>query len=179
MHNRSLKVAVQGPDLMAHPSYTYTYIQDRLSHVHRDLWCVSFIARRVSRADSDPNSAKNYSSFVSVQANPVNQWPNFGKELPVTRSRDSAVGMATGYGLDDWEVGVRVHVGSRIFSSPRHPDRLWVPPSFLSSEYRVLFPRGKAAEAWSWPLTSNKCRGQENVDLYIHSPIRLHGVMLN
>jgi hypothetical protein len=23
------------------------------------------------------------------------------------------------------------------------------------------------------------CRGQENVDLYIHSPIRLHGVMLN
>jgi hypothetical protein len=23
------------------------------------------------------------------------------------------------------------------------------------------------------------CRGQENVDLYIHSPIRLHGVVLN
>jgi hypothetical protein len=27
--------------------------------------------------------------------------------------------------------------------------------------------------------TSNQCRGQENVDLYIHSPIRLHGVVLN
>jgi hypothetical protein len=38
---------------------------------------------------------------------------------------------------------------------------------------------GKATGAWSWPLTSNCCRGQENVDLYIHSPIRLHGVMLN
>jgi hypothetical protein len=25
----------------------------------------------------------------------------------------------------------------------------------------------------------NSCRGQENVDLYIHSPIRLDGVMLN
>jgi hypothetical protein len=32
-------------------------------------------------------------------------------------SRDSAVGIATGYGLDDREVGVRVPVGSRIFST--------------------------------------------------------------
>jgi hypothetical protein len=29
-------------------------------------------------------------------------------------SRDSAVGIATGYGLDDWEVGVRVPVGSLL-----------------------------------------------------------------
>jgi hypothetical protein len=35
------------------------------------------------------------------------------------------------------------------------------------------FPGGKAAGAWSWPLTSNWCRGQENVDIYIHSPTRL------
>jgi hypothetical protein len=41
------------------------------------------------------------------------------------------------------------------------------------------FPRDKAARGWSWPLTSNQCRGQENVDLFIHSPIRLHGVVLN
>jgi hypothetical protein len=39
------------------------------------------------------------------------------------------------------------------------------------------FPGGKGTWAWSWPLTSNQCRGQENVDLYIHSPIRLHGVV--
>jgi hypothetical protein len=31
------------------------------------------------------------------------------------KSRDSVVGTATGYGLDDREVGVRVPVGSRIF----------------------------------------------------------------
>jgi hypothetical protein len=37
---------------------------------------------------------------------------------------DSEVGIATGYGLDDGEVAVRVHVESRIFSSPRRPDRL-------------------------------------------------------
>jgi hypothetical protein len=40
------------------------------------------------------------------------------------RSRDSAVGVATGYGLDDRGVGVRVPVGERIFTSPRRPDRL-------------------------------------------------------
>jgi hypothetical protein len=40
------------------------------------------------------------------------------------RSRDSVVGIATTYGLDDRVVGVRVPVGSRIFSSPNRPDRL-------------------------------------------------------
>jgi hypothetical protein len=51
------------------------------------------------------------------------------------RSRDSVVGIATGYGLDDRGVGVRVLVGSRIFSSPRRPD-------LLSNGYRGLFHRG-------------------------------------
>jgi hypothetical protein len=46
-------------------------------------------------------------------------------------SRDSVVGIATGYGLDDRGVGVRVPVGSRIFPSPCCPDRLWGPPSLL------------------------------------------------
>jgi hypothetical protein len=56
------------------------------------------------------------------------------------RSRDSAVGIATGYGLDDRGVGVRVPVGSRIFSTssrpavgPTQPPIEWVPG---------LFPRG-------------------------------------
>jgi hypothetical protein len=47
-----------------------------------------------------------------------------------SRSRDSSVGIETGYGLNDRGVGVRVPVGSRIFSSPRLPDRLWGPPNF-------------------------------------------------
>jgi hypothetical protein len=40
------------------------------------------------------------------------------------RIRDSVVGIVTSYGLDDRGVGVRVLVGSRILSSPRHPDQL-------------------------------------------------------
>jgi hypothetical protein len=49
---------------------------------------------------------------------------------------DSVVGIATGYGLDDRGIGVRVPVGSRIFSFPQRPDRLWGPPSLLSNGYR-------------------------------------------
>jgi hypothetical protein len=67
--------------------------------------------------------------------------------FPKTRSLDSAVGIATGYGLDDQGVGVRVPIGERIFSYPSSPDRLWRPPNLLSNGYRWLFPGGKAAEA--------------------------------
>jgi hypothetical protein len=52
----------------------------------------------------------------------------------IYRSRDSAVGTATAYGLDDRGVGNRVPVGSRIFSTssgpamgPTQPPIQWVP----------------------------------------------------
>jgi hypothetical protein len=44
----------------------------------------------------------------------------------VLKNRDSVVGIATGYGLEERAVGVRVPVGSKMFSSPRRPDRLWL-----------------------------------------------------
>jgi hypothetical protein len=40
-------------------------------------------------------------------------------------SRGSVVGTATGYGLDDRGITVRVPVGSRIFTSSHRPDRFW------------------------------------------------------
>jgi len=36
---------------------------------------------------------------------------------------------------------------------------------------RSSFPGGKAGVAWSWPFPSIQCRGQECVELYLHSPI--------
>jgi hypothetical protein len=62
--------------------------------------------------------------------------------------RDSPVGIATGYWLDDRGVEVRVPVGARIFSSPRFPDRLWVYPTYQIST-GGYFPGGKAAGALS------------------------------
>jgi hypothetical protein len=51
-------------------------------------------------------------------------WNTYVLYTAFTRSLGSAVGIATSYGLDDRGVGVRVPVGSRIFSSPCRPDRL-------------------------------------------------------
>jgi hypothetical protein len=53
--------------------------------------------------------------------------------------RDSVVGIATGYGLDDRGVRVRVPVGSRIFSCPRRPDQLWDHPASYPVGTGVIF----------------------------------------
>jgi hypothetical protein len=45
------------------------------------------------------------------------------------------VSIATGYRLDDQGVGLQILVGSRNFSSPRHPDWLWGPPNLLFNGY--------------------------------------------
>jgi hypothetical protein len=52
-------------------------------------------------------------------------------------------------------------------------------PAYYPMGIGCSFSGGKEAWTWTWPLTSNYCRGQENVDLYIHSPLRLRGVVLN
>jgi hypothetical protein len=54
------------------------------------------------------------------------------------------------------EVGVRVPVGSRIFTSPGRPDRLWGPPNLLYNGYWGLFPMIKrpGREADHSPSTS-------------------------
>jgi hypothetical protein len=70
------------------------------------------------------------------------------------QSRDSSVGIALGYGLDERGSRVRFPVGAGNFSlnyrvqngSGAH--RVSYPMGTTSS-----FPGGKAAGAWSWPLT--------------------------
>ena len=57
--------------------------------------------------------------------------------------RDSAVGIATRYGLDG--PGIESRWGGEIFRIL--PDQTWGPPSLLYNGYRD-FPGGKAAGAW-------------------------------
>jgi hypothetical protein len=72
-----------------------------------------------------------------------------------------------------------VPIGSRIFSCPNRPDRLWGSLNFLSNGYLGLFPRGQSGRGVKLnthlqvvPRT-RKCGS-------IHTPpMRLHGVVLN
>jgi hypothetical protein len=77
--------------------------------------------------------------------------------MAISVSRGSSVGIATGYGLADREVGVRVPVGKRIFAFPYRPDRLSGAPSFLSNGHWGLFLPGvkrQGREADHSPPTS-------------------------
>jgi hypothetical protein len=69
--------------------------------------------------------------------------------------RDSSVGTATGYGLDDRMTGIRFPAGDGNFSL-RH--RVQTGSGAHSASYSMgtggSFPGGKAAGALSWPLTS-------------------------
>jgi hypothetical protein len=60
----------------------------------------------------------------------------FHKIFIISRSQNSAVGIATDYGLEDREVGIRVPVGSRIIFYPQHLDRLLGPPNLASNGCR-------------------------------------------
>jgi hypothetical protein len=64
----------------------------------------------------------------------------------LTRSRESAVGTATGNGLDVGGVGVQVPVGSRIlFSTASRPALEFIQPPV--QRVPGVFPRGKATGA--------------------------------
>jgi hypothetical protein len=58
------------------------------------------------------------------------------------RSRESTIGIATGYELDGRRVEVLVPVGTSFFSSPHHPDRFWSLPSIIFNWYRRLVEAG-------------------------------------
>jgi hypothetical protein len=86
-------------------------------------------------------------------------------------SRDSSVGIATGYGMDE-QGGreFRVPIGSKkIVISPYRPDRLWVHPTSYKNGYQGLFPgvKRQVREADHSPPTSAEV---EKMWIYTSTP---------
>jgi hypothetical protein len=94
----------------------------------------------------------------------------------ILRSRDSVVGIGTSYGLDDRGVVVRVLVGSRTFSTSSRPP-LGFPTSYpMGNDGFSPGVKREGHEADHSPPASAEVK---KVDLYIHSSIRLHCILLN
>jgi hypothetical protein len=97
------------------------------------------------------------------------------------KSRDSLVGIALGYGLEDRGSRVRVPAGAGNFSL-HHPvqNGSGAHPASYPLGTRGSFPRGKAVGAWSWPLTSNLMPRSKNEWTYTSTPpVCLHGMVLS
>jgi hypothetical protein len=104
-----------------------------------------------------------------------------------TERREGTVRQAAGISESVWWLGCRLYdwrIGVwfiyRVFSQCELRDRTGseTRPTFFEEGTDAL-PSDARWLRSAWPVTSSQCRGQENVDLYIHSPIRLHGVVLN
>jgi hypothetical protein len=93
------------------------------------------------------------------------------------RSHDSSVDIATGYRLH----GPGSIPGTRrFFSFPQRPDQLWDPPSLLSNGYRELFlQRSKSNRGVKMTTHLHPVLRSRIVELYLHSPICIHSIMLN
>jgi hypothetical protein len=86
---------------------------------------------------------------------PAHYIPIFCSAPCSPKSRDSSVGIATGYGLDD-RIGFRFPAGAGNFSlHHRVQTDSGTHPASYPMGNEVSFPGSKAAGEWSWPLTSN------------------------
>jgi hypothetical protein len=112
---------------------------------------------------------------------PSHRWEgNITTNIKEIKSRDSSVGIAPGYGLDDRGSMVRFAAGAGNFSlhhrvqngSGVRPASYPMVPGALS-----LGVKRPEREAHYSPPSSAEVK--EYVELYIHSPIRIHGVVLS
>jgi hypothetical protein len=113
---------------------------EHLSSPQKPFPPLSPIVNVCEDCDQPSSPMRGDNSFSVKSTAETKSWSRVLKLIFV--SRDSTVGMATAYGLDDRRVGVRVPVGSRIFPSLHRPDRLWGPPSLLSNRCRGALSPG-------------------------------------
>jgi hypothetical protein len=101
------------------------------------------------------------------------------KYMVIDKSRCSAVGIATGYGLENRGVWIQVPVGSRNFSSPLLPRpalRPTQPP--IQRVLGVFFSWGGSGRGMKLTVHFQLVPRSRKLDLYIHSPIHLHSRVL-
>jgi hypothetical protein len=67
--------------------------------------------------------------------------------------------------------------GWEFFSSPPCAERLWGPPRVLFNRFQEFLPWEPGREANHSPPSNVEVK--ECVELYLHSPVRLHGVVLS
>jgi hypothetical protein len=95
---------------------------------------------------------------------------------PVQRSRDSSVSIAIGYGLNGQ--GSIPGKGKILFSSPQHPD--WLGPTQPPIQWVPgALPLGVKRPGREVTTHLHLVLRSRMVELYLHSPIRIHGVVLN
>jgi len=74
-----------------------------------------------------------------------------------------------------WKTTSHYHVISTVTRLWAGPNGFWIPAgeqgpsSIIFNGCQGLFPGGKAARTWGWPLTSNWWQGYEWAQLYLHS----------
>jgi hypothetical protein len=68
--------------------------------------------------------------------------------------RDSPVGIATGYELDDWGAGVWIKLDREFYLLHVVKTGSGAHPAFCPMGTGGYFLGSETAEAWSWPLTS-------------------------
>jgi len=91
-----------------------------------------------------------------------------------------SVSIVTGYGQDDQMIGVGFPVGAEKFSLQHHTQiGSGAHPASYPMGTRGSFPEGKAAGHETDHSPPSSADVQECVELYLHSPTGLHGVVLS
>jgi hypothetical protein len=123
-----------------------------------------------------PNPSSRTMALGSTQPLTEMNTRNIIISIITKRRRDSTVGIATCYCLDNRGVGVQVPIKSRIFFFPRRPDRLWGSP--IQWVPRALSPRVKLPRLvadHSGPTSAEV----KNSGAIPAPPIHLHDAVLN